>query len=249
MSYTKPLIIALDSIDSTNNYAMSLINGNTAQAGMTIVAQNQNNGKGQRGKTWVGAAGESLLLSVIIAPEHSLSAQFLFNASVSIAIANVLRKLYKGYTVAIKWPNDIMINDKKAGGILIENVIRGNVWTYSIVGLGLNVNQITFPTELPYATSLKIATGNDYLVSTLAADISQEIITATAHPLPENTQMQLFNSYLHRRGKQQLFSDDIHQWAATILNAMSDGTLQVQLADGAIVNYVHGSVIMSYEPA
>ncbi len=246
MSYLKAQIIELDSVDSTNNYAMRLIDGNTAQPGMTIVAGSQTGGKGQRGKAWADKPGESLLMSMIIAPVHTLNCQFLFNAAVAVAIANVLRKLHTGWDVAIKWPNDIIINDKKAGGILIENVLRGSTWAYSIVGFGLNVRQAGFSADLPFAISLKIASGLEFDMQALRQAICSEVIAATSVPLPENGQMQLYNSYLYRQGMLQAFTDGPDTWYATILNAMPDGTLQVQLEYGMIVNYTHGQVAWVY---
>ena len=141
MPFSHLPIIELDSIDSTNNYAMQLIDANKAQHGLTIVTQSQSEGKGQRGKTWLDAPGQSLLMSIIIHPKKEINDQFVFNAAVAVAIANVLQKSNHNWDIRIKWPNDIIINAKKAGGILIENILRGSRWTHSVVGLGLNVKQ------------------------------------------------------------------------------------------------------------
>ena len=122
MALSEYPIIELDSIDSTNNYAMQLIDANKAQHGLTIVAQKQLAGKGQRGNTWADTPGESLLMSIIAMPDRAIHEQFVFSASVAVAIAKVLQKLNNNWQVNVKWPNDIIVNDKKAGGILIENV-------------------------------------------------------------------------------------------------------------------------------
>src|SRR5689334_16225981 len=79
-------IIELDTIDSTNNYAMRLIDADTAQSGLTIVAGQQTMGKGQRGRQWLDKPGENLLMSIIIAPAYSLEEQFIFNMAVTSAI-------------------------------------------------------------------------------------------------------------------------------------------------------------------
>ena len=239
-------IIELDSIDSTNNYAMQLIDANKAQTGLTILAQSQTGGKGQRGKTWIDTPGQSLLMSVITTPGLAIGAQFAFNALVSVTIANVLQKLCNTWELRIKWPNDIIINDKKAGGILIENVLRGNSWTYCVIGLGINVKQGHFPAELPFATSLKIASGQDINMIKLRDDLRKEIVGCSNCPVPAGISMERYNEYLYKRGKKQSFSDSSGQWEATILGAADDGRLHVQLADGNIVFYHHGQVMWEW---
>ena len=86
-------IIELDTIDSTNNYAMWLIDADTAQAGLTIVTKVQTAGKGQRGKLWVDNPGESLLMSIVLAPVYKIERQFSFNVAISLAIADVLQEI------------------------------------------------------------------------------------------------------------------------------------------------------------
>ena len=246
MSLSQATIIELDFTDSTNNYAMSLIDGNKAQHGMVIVAESQTNGKGQRGRTWIDEPGQSLLMSMITYPKHPLTDQFLFNACVSVAIAKVLQKIHNDWQVRIKWPNDIIVNDKKAGGVLIENVIRGSLWTHSVIGLGLNIRQENFPDSLPFATSLKIASGKDFTKRAVLHDIQQSVMLAVDNIAPPAEQIALYNQLLYKMGQKQGFSDISGNWQATILNAMPDGSLQVQLNNGDIVAYTHGQVLWNY---
>ena len=250
MSLSQASIIELDFTDSTNNYAMRLIDGNTAQHGLTIVANRQTNGKGQRGKTWVDEPGQSLLMSIIVVPRHLLAHQFMFNASVATAIANVLQKLCNSWQVNIKWPNDIIVNDKKAGGILIENVLRGSNWTHSVIGLGLNIRQEVFPDDLPFATSLKIASGGkDFERTELLYEIRRQVMAAVANDTTLEEQLSQYNNYLYKRGRKQGFSDPSdpsNNWQATILTALPNGTIEVQLDNGDITSYQHGQVLWEY---
>jgi BirA family biotin operon repressor/biotin-[acetyl-CoA-carboxylase] ligase len=234
-------LIQLDIIDSTNNYAMRLIDADTAQPGLTIVAAEQTQGKGQRGRKWKGTPGESLLMSLILTPWCSLEQQFLFNASVAVAVAEVLQELYERWDVRIKWPNDIIINDKKAGGILIENVLRGNQWSFSIIGLGLNVHQKDFPSELPYATSLKEASGRDFNISYLVHLIKEKLIRRLYEQTLDKV-LEEYNDNLYRKDCEQSFTSGSDEWKAIIKSAGSNGMLEVQLADGSILHYNHGSV-------
>ncbi len=239
-------IIELDIIDSTNNYAMRLIDADTTQPGLTIAAKQQTQGKGQRGKVWNDEPGESILMSIILAPDTTLDMQFVFSSAVAVAVADVLSALFEGWDVCIKWPNDIIINDKKAGGILIENVIRAAKWTHAVVGIGLNVRQQRFPEELPLATSLAIASGKMFETDVLLGAIRQRVIEYTSRPMLNESMLKRFNEYLYRKGQPQKFTDNKTEWHALILETVKDGTIRVQTEKGAIVHYTHGEVIWKW---
>lgn len=234
-------IIELDTIDSTNNYAMRLIDADTAQPGLTITAREQTQGKGQRGRTWQDNAGQSLLMSIIVEPVHSLERQFLFNVAATVAITEVLQKKCENCDIRIKWPNDIIVNDKKAGGVLIENVIRGNRWAYSIIGLGLNVLQEDMPAALPYATSLYLENRQSFDIRMLRLDLRIDILK-NLYNGDDETLMRHYNQYLYRRGQLQRFSDELTEWEALINGVNAEGQLVVQLTDGSMQRYTHGSV-------
>src|SRR5690606_32863403 len=129
---------------------------------------------------------------------------------------------------------------KKAGGILIENVLRGNDWAYSIVGLGLNIGQKAFPPELPNATSLKMASGKDFSLKTVFESLRKAILEKTFAAGEENRVMNDFNDYLYRKDCLQRFGQGENEWTALVKRAKSDGTLEVMEEDGSLVSYVHG---------
>lgn len=226
---------------------MQLIDADTAQAGLTILASEQTAGKGQRGKRWKDERGQSLLMTVVCAPECRLERQFLFSAAVANAVAGFLTDLYENWDVQVKWPNDIIINDKKAGGILIENVLRGNEWCYSVVGLGLNIGQPSFPSELPYATSLRMASGKDFSLKTVFESLRKRILEKTSGRLDEAGVLKDFNDYLYRKDCIQRFENGERTWQALVKGAKPDGTLEVQDAGGNLVSYVHGQVQWKWE--
>lgn len=234
-------IIELDTIDSTNNYAMRLIDADTAQPGLTVTAREQTQGKGQRGRVWQDSAGQSLLMSIIVEPVHGLERQFLFNVAATVAIAEVLQKKCENCDVRIKWPNDIIVNDKKAGGVLIENVIRGSKWAYSIIGLGLNVLQESMPDELPYATSLFIENRQPFDLRSLRFDLRKDILQHI-YTDGDDDLMRQYNQYLYRRGQMQTFSDDTGTWEGLVTGVTPEGQLVVQLTDGSMQRYTHGIV-------
>jgi len=221
---------------------MALIDADTAQPGLTIIAQEQTNGKGQRGRLWKDIPGQSILMSIITAPVLGLEYQFVFSATVAVAVAEVLQALNELWDVRIKWPNDIIINDKKTGGILIENVLRGSKWLYAVIGLGINVLQDSFDTALPNAGSLKIASGKTYDVNLLARQIRDHILTLTAAAISNEEIIGKYNKLLYKIHQHQAFTSEDSEWKAVILQALPNGQLQVQHEDGSVTAYTHGAV-------
>lgn len=163
--------IELPTVDSTNNYAMAQVQKGLANHGTAYFAHNQTAGKGQRGKSWTTNRGENLILSVVVQPIQLKPADtFYLSATIATACYDFFKN-YAGSDSSIKWPNDIYWCDRKAGGILIENILRRNFWSYAIVGIGLNINQTQFAKELPNPVSLKQITGNTYDPVTLAKEL------------------------------------------------------------------------------
>jgi len=221
---------------------MQLIDADTAQPGLTILAQEQTRGKGQRGKVWNVEPGESILMSIILSPRRNPDAQFPFLAGVAVAVADVLLELYEHWTVCIKWPNDIIINDKKAGGILIENVLKGGKWSNSVVGLGLNVLQNGFPPDLPQAISLKMASGATFPVKELARRIREQIIRYTSGAFTDGELFERYTSYIYRRTCIQRFLMGDKPFDAIIAGVSHEGLLLLQHEDGHIRKYAHGAL-------
>lgn len=157
-----PFFTVLDRVDSTNNYAMEQVRAGLAKHGMAWFAKEQTGGKGQRGKSWEAEPGQNLMLTVVLDPgPWPLSGQFLFGAAVAITCRDFISQL-AGDAVFIKWPNDLYWRDRKAGGILIENNIQGNIWKWAVAGIGININQTHFDEHLPNPVSLKQITGKDH---------------------------------------------------------------------------------------
>jgi BirA family biotin operon repressor/biotin-[acetyl-CoA-carboxylase] ligase len=175
MPVTSKKLIILENVDSTNNYAMALVQKGEAISGVGVFAKEQTSGKGRRGKTWKSRKGENLILTIT---EQMLWLPVQQQFQLSIAAALGCFDFFSGYikkNIKIKWPNDIFINDSKAGGILIENLVKGNLWQWAIIGIGLNINQENFGNEIR-ATSLKQITGIHYDVIELASELLQAVI-------------------------------------------------------------------------
>ncbi|MCJ8164019.1 biotin--[acetyl-CoA-carboxylase] ligase [Pontibacter sp. E15-1] len=153
--------------ESTNSEAQLLLNKNGATEGCTVVAGHQTKGRGQRGNSWEAEPGMNITLSVVLSPSFlAARQQFSLNMAVSLAALDLLQE--QGMAEAkVKWPNDLFFEDKKLGGILIENTVHGNTLQHSIVGIGLNVNQMQF--GYTTATSLRQVLGRPLNVEKLTA--------------------------------------------------------------------------------
>lgn len=154
-------IIKVDEIDSTNSYLDRLSDKKPIEDGTVLSAKHQLNGKGQANNNWESNNGENLLLSIYLKPFFlAVTENFYLNICTSLAIADYLVSK-KMPNIYIKWPNDILVNNKKISGILIKNQIRSNVFSNSIIGIGININQLQFITTKK-ATSLSIEKNKTY---------------------------------------------------------------------------------------
>jgi BirA family biotin operon repressor/biotin-[acetyl-CoA-carboxylase] ligase len=193
-------LIELESVDSTNNYAMARIHEGLALDGMVYIAHHQWAGKGQRGKTWVSEPGQNLMMSLVIKPSPlKLTQQFLFSAAIALSILDLV-KGFKNKNWKIKWPNDIYWSDRKAGGLLIESVVTGQTWDWAVVGIGMNLNQTSFPVEIPNAVSLNQITGVQYepvaIARELVPGIREQI--SILHKTPDQILLRL-NDALYKK--------------------------------------------------
>jgi len=155
-------IIRLHSVDSTNNHAKWLLKKNKSLAeGTVIIADSQEQGRGQYGNNWVTESGKNLTFSIILYPKFlKASEQFLLNQAICLGLVECIQTKVS-QQVSIKWPNDILVERKKVCGILIENNIMKDALSESIIGIGLNVNQTDFPISVLNATSLKLISNNN----------------------------------------------------------------------------------------
>ncbi len=158
-------VIHLSSAESTNLFAIDLLANSKPAEGTVVVTDDQTHGRGQSGSSWQSEPKKNAALSVILYPTflHPRE-QFYLSQIVSLSIWDALHD-FLGDKVRIKWPNDIYVNDKKICGILIQNSISSNKILSSVIGIGLNINQQKFSTDLPNPTSLIIETGEAYPIS------------------------------------------------------------------------------------
>ena len=202
--FTTDLFTVLDSVESTNNYAMGLVHAGLATHGQAWFAKEQWGGKGQREKKWISKPNENILISIVVKPDKVFNNNILhFNMLVASICHRFVSKI-AGSECKIKWPNDLYFGDRKAGGILIENVFKGKLWSWSVVGIGINVNQTTFDKEIENPTSIQLTTGDQYDNIDLAKQLHADFLFQINLYKMADTEaiLEYYNKHLYKKGEE-----------------------------------------------
>jgi BirA family biotin operon repressor/biotin-[acetyl-CoA-carboxylase] ligase len=241
-----PIFKFYDVVDSTNDIAKELIYCKSDINGTVVQANHQLKGRGRQNSVWESNAGENLLFSIIITPKSiHPSQQFFINELVSVTLRDFLQTLIPDTPVKIKWPNDIYVENKKIAGILIEHTITGNAITYSIIGIGVNVNQIDFSSLVPSPTSLKNETGKNFDIKQLCTDYSSQFLNAfesfTSEKEPSLTET--YTQHLFRLQKKHNYLVDGHKIKASIIGVDACGCLLMKMEDEEVKGFELNRVI------
>lgn len=157
-------VFCYGSLDSTNETGAAICMTNAPPSGTVIVADMQEKGRGRLGRRWLSPAGLNVYMSIVLVPAVSPREATLLTIMSSVACATALRERC-GADVRIKWPNDLMIEGKKIGGILTEIKADPDRIAWAVIGIGINVNidPVAFSGEMrKTATSIKAETGTCY---------------------------------------------------------------------------------------
>ena len=242
-----PPFIELQSVDSTNNYARQLVHADLAQNRAGVFAHEQVAGKGQRGKTWLTEKAGNIALSIIVKPKAiPLTAQFQLSACAAVA-AQVFFATYAGDDTKIQWPNDLYWQDRKAGGILIESVVSsresgGSTWEWAIIGIGININQTSFPSDLPNPVSLKQITGKTFDPVLLAKEL-HSIFLQQFDELTTRGFSAIYEHYLanlYKKNERVRLKKDNRAFEATIREVSKSGKLIAE--HGIVEEFDFGAV-------
>ncbi|PCJ92687.1 MAG: biotin--[acetyl-CoA-carboxylase] ligase [Flavobacteriaceae bacterium] len=167
-------IIKLNATDSTSTYLKNLLCDNILDDLTVVAAKKQLRGRGQMGTTWASEEGKNLTFSFLKRLNKLVvKEQFILNIIISLAIHDTLKGLNVP-DLRIKWPNDILSGNAKICGILIENMLSGTNIQSSVVGIGLNVNQLKFG-GLPNVSSLKLILGQNIDLDEMLVSIMEKI--------------------------------------------------------------------------
>lgn len=223
--------IELLTVESTNNYAMGLARAGMAQHGTVVFTHDQTRGKGQRTKEWLSQKGENIAMSVIIEPQNlKVSELFSLSMMTATAVHEFIEKRVED-EVTIKWPNDIYWRDRKAAGILIENLWQGTEWKFAVVGIGININQTDFGELGSKAVSLKQITGKHFEPVISAKNLC-EIIEEKYRLLLSNPFLVVneYKKHLYRINRKITLKKDSRVFEAEFKDVNSSGQMVVQHA-------------------
>jgi len=227
-------LLILPECPSTNTLAAELSQAGQGPEGTVVITHHQTAGRGQRGNTWQSGKGLNLTLSVVLQPTFlSAIRQFQLNKAVALAVRDVVSK-YTREDVRVKWPNDIMIGDKKVCGILIENQLTGDKLGRSIVGIGLNVNQTDFESAL--ASSVSVHSGKSIDLAVMFEELMSSLESrylqlrskeqeARSREEPDNEYIQV----LYRRNERRHFIVDDQEVEGIIRQVDEIGKMVVEI--------------------
>ena len=221
-------IIRVETVTSTNSYLKESARAGVLEEGTVVVARNQTAGKGQRGNSWESEAGKNITCSILLYPTFlSVQRFFLLSEAVSLGVKETLDVYTDGITV--KWANDIYHNEKKIVGILFENELIGNVYTSSVVGIGVNVNQERFLSDAPNPVSLKQITGREQDTEAILKEMIGNILNRYEQLKSGNTEtiIRMYHDALYRKTGFHRFEDESGIFNARIERVSDDGLLHL----------------------
>lgn len=232
-------IVKVDAIESTNTFLKEMCRHEFVENFTVIVAKNQTQGKGQMGAAWAVEPGKNLTFSVLVRlDDFRLEDQFYVSKAIAISLKNTLVKFLPN-KIAVKWPNDIMADNKKIAGVLIENTVKNQKLSYAVVGVGLNVNQVDFD-ALPNATSMKNLTNRefdlDHVLHELLDELRLQIQTLEAKNFQSIAKNYLGS--LYKYDVPAMFTDyGDNRFMGKICGISSKGKLQIEVENESILEF------------
>lgn len=226
-------IMMFDRVDSTNRIALEMASQGLP-GGIVILAEAQEKGKGRLGREWFSPEGMNLYFSLLLRPYQPARDFPLYSLATSVALIEAIQRT-TGLAVQIKWPNDVVLEDKKLAGILLESEVRGDQSPSLVVGVGVNVNigLTDFPPELQKtATSLRIALGRPVDRADLLIELFNQLVEQYRLVDDKALLIQAVRQHcqtLGRRVRVQTARQEFEGWAEDL---QEDGALLIRMGDG-----------------
>ncbi len=227
-------IIFCENLPSTNTYAADILREKEVQEGTIIQTNFQSAGRGQMGNRWESEKDKNLLISIILFPGMINPAdQFIISMAVSLGIFDFLQKTVPA--LSIKWPNDIYVGNDKIAGILIENSVMGQQIENSVVGIGMNINQVVFRSDAPNPVSLKMLTGSEYNLSECLIQLASDLDKRYKQLLSEQFDIlrSEYVSKLYRLNEWSSFHGPDGLFDGRILTVRDNGRLVIERKAGS----------------
>ena len=228
-------------LESTNQTLSLLSKKILLQNGFYITTDFQTSGKCQNNDCWDSNERENLLISIYMKPNLSIENSFALNQLASIAVLYTLKSFLKN-RIEIKWPNDVLVEDKKISGILIENKIKKNIIYSSIIGIGINVNQINFGKKYN-ANSIKLINKSEIDLNKI-----EKILMINMKKQFQNLCKNIsllshkYNNYLHAKNKDSLFILNKKRTYAKVINVNQNGKIKLLFNDGSVNEFSQNEI-------
>lgn len=237
-------LVYFESTDSTNVQAKLLAEQGAAH-GTLVVAEEQTAGRGRKGRDWISPAGSNLYFTLLLRPDCAPDCAPMLTLVMALAVSEAIQQVC-GVNAGIKWPNDLVAEQKKLTGILTEMELEGRRIRHVVIGVGVNVKKQSFPDELTErATTLEAAAGKPVARRVLLEKIMQRFETAYRSFLRTGELSLLqkeYNSRLVNCGRQVRVLDPAGEYSGVAEGINERGELLVRTADGGIRQVYAGEV-------
>ena len=236
-------------VESTNLWAMSHVDKVLNDELHIFSAAFQSAGRGQGNHHWESDMGENILMSILLKnPSVKVAEQFTLSQIIAVAAHNYVSAELPEAEVTIKWPNDIMVKNRKIAGILIENSLKGSEIMATVIGIGVNVNQICFSGELKSAVSLEMIDGKKRDIETEIKQLTDSFIYSYQNFLALGAEKCYwsYNGRLFGVGSEQDFNLDNDILKCRILGSEPNGQLRLRMPDGKERAFFHHEIAMCY---
>jgi BirA family biotin operon repressor/biotin-[acetyl-CoA-carboxylase] ligase len=224
-----PATILLEKISSTNDYLKDLCKNNLVKSPFSVCAKYQTDGKGMRGHRWNSDSDKNLLVSFLVDKNFYFTNEYDLNVVSCLSVLHIIG-MYIDEEVRFKWPNDIFINDKKLAGILIENVYEGMKRAYSVVGIGLNVNQKVFDKNIKACSIIQFTKNTELDRMKILGILQDKFYQLLQQPQTQN--LKKFNQYLYQKNEWSTFETTTEDEELKVLDVLPNGNLKVENKDG-----------------
>lgn len=224
-----PATILLEKISSTNDFLKDLCKKNLVKSPISVCAKYQTDGKGMRGNRWNSDSDKNLLVSFLVDKNFHFQNEYDLNVVSCLSVLHIIG-MYIDEEVRFKWPNDIFINNQKVAGILIENVYEGMKRAYSVVGIGLNVNQKVFNEELNVCSIVQFTQNTELDRLKILGNLQDKFYQILQQSATQN--LKKFNQYLYQKNEWSTFETASNDEELKVLEVLPNGDLLVVNKDG-----------------
>lgn len=237
-------LVCFADTDSTNIQA-KLQAEKGAPHGTLVCSDQQTKGRGRRGRAWDSPPGEAIYMSLLLRPNIRPEHASMLTLVMGMAVAEAVNQLLGEERAGIKWPNDLVIEGRKAAGILTEMSAEMDCIHYVVIGIGINVNTRKFPEELSQAISLRQVTGHSFRRAELIAlcmKFFEDYYTRFEQTEDLSLLIDDYNRLLVNQGQQVRVLEPNHEYTGLALGINKEGELLVRCEDGHLEEIYAGEV-------